>query len=67
VTVEAVARLHPQGPETARQAVTLAPGTAKADLLIAGRLFKLRVSGESAPTGCRIGKPMFDAAPAGAA
>jgi hypothetical protein len=47
--------------------VTLAPGTAKADLLIAGRLFKLRVSGESAPTGCRIGKPMFDAAPAGAA
>jgi hypothetical protein len=67
VTVEAVARLHPQGPVTAQQSVTVAPGTAKADLLIAGRLFKLCVSGESAPTGCRIGKPMFDAAPAGGA
>ena len=65
VTVKATARLYPQGATTASQAVAMAPQDAKADLLLSGRLFGVRFSGESAPTGCRIGRPTFDAAPAG--
>jgi hypothetical protein len=65
VTVTASGRLRPQGVETASQSVAMAPSDAKADLLLSGRLFKLRFSGASAPTGCRIGQPTFDAAPAG--
>jgi hypothetical protein len=65
VTVTASTRLYPQGPTTASQAVTMATHDPKADLLLNGRLFALRFSGESAPTGCRIGQPTFDAAPAG--
>jgi hypothetical protein len=43
----------------------MAPGDAKSDILVSGRLFKVRFSGSSAPTACRIGQPVFDAAPAG--
>jgi len=65
VTVEVAGRLHPQASEAARAAVTMAPGEPKADLLTSGRLFRVRFSGESAPTGCRIGAPTFDVAFAG--
>ena len=43
----------------------MAPGAGKADLLVSGRLFKVRFSGSSAPTACRIGQPMFDVAQTG--
>jgi hypothetical protein len=65
VTVAVTSRMSPQGEETAVSAV-MAAGDAKADLLTSGRLFKVRISGESAPTACRIGKPVFDVAPTGA-
>jgi hypothetical protein len=65
VTVAVTSRWEPQGPETTFAAPALAPGEAKADLLLSGRLFKVRYSGQSAPTGCRIGTPIFDAVPAG--
>jgi hypothetical protein len=65
VRVDVTARLHPQAAEQAVATVAMAPGEAKADLLTSGRLFRLRFSGESAPTGCRIGMPTFDVVPAG--
>ena len=65
VTVALAGRMHPQDSEAVMQSVAVAPKEMKADLLAAARLFRLRFSGESAPTGCRIGKPTFDAAPAG--
>ncbi|MEO8115889.1 MAG: hypothetical protein ABI655_15980, partial [Phenylobacterium sp.] len=65
VTVTVTSRLTPQGPERVFSAPPMAPGDAKADILATGRLFKVRFSGDSAPTGCRIGKPVFDVAQAG--
>jgi hypothetical protein len=65
VTVALSGRLHPQDTGATTRSVTLAPGEAKGDLLVSGRLFRTRFSGQSAPTGCRIGAPIFDAAPAG--
>lgn len=65
VTVTLNARLHPQDEDVVRASVAVAPGASKADVLASGRLFRIRFAGESAPTGCRIGKPVFDAVPAG--
>ncbi len=65
VNVSVTARMHPQGPSTATAQAAMAPGDAKADLLVSGRLFRVRFAGESAPTGCRIGTPTFDAAASG--
>lgn len=65
VTVRLSARFEPQGAERAVTAAVTAPGAAKADMLVSGRLFKVRFSGASAPTGCRIGRPVFDVTPAG--
>ena len=65
VTVTLSGRMHPQDPGGVVQAVPVTPQQTKADLLAAARLFRLRFSGASTPTGCRIGKPVFDAAPAG--
>ena len=61
VTVSVAGRFHPQDANATTAVASMAPGDAKADLLISARLFRLRFAGESAPTGCRIGKPTFDA------
>jgi hypothetical protein len=65
VTVSVSARRHPQDATEATTSAVMAAGDAKADLLVTGRLFRARFSGQSAPTGCRIGAPVFDVAPAG--
>ena len=65
VTVSVAAREHPQDGERTAAAPALAPGMAKGDVLVSGRLFKVTFSGGSAPTSCRIGQPVFDAVPAG--
>ena len=65
VTVSLSARRHPQDVEQVVTAPAMAVGDAKADILVSGRLFKVRFAGSSAPTGCRIGQPVFDATPAG--
>jgi hypothetical protein len=65
VSVTLTARGQPQGPEQAFAAPAMAPGEAKADLLASGRLFRVKFSGASAPTACRIGDPVFDVAPTG--
>lgn len=66
VTVSVTPRLHPQDEELPSASAVMAPDDPKADLLVSGRLFRVRFSGQSAPTRCRIGKPVFDVAPAGA-
>ncbi|HMO44110.1 MAG TPA: hypothetical protein PKB04_12500, partial [Phenylobacterium sp.] len=58
-------RLTPQGPERTYGPYALAPGQPRVDLRATGRLFRLRLSGQGAPTGGRLGAPMFDVAPAG--
>jgi hypothetical protein len=65
VTTRVTARFRPQEEAAASATAILAPGDARADLLLSGRLFRIRFSGESAPTGCRIGTPVFDVATAG--
>jgi hypothetical protein len=65
VTVTVTPRLHPQGGDEPATSAALAPGERKADLRAAGRLFRVRFASESGPTGCRIGKPVFDVTPAG--
>ncbi len=65
VSVSVSARRHPQDVEQTVTAPAMAPGDSKADILISGRLFKVRYAGASAPTACRIGQPLFDVAPAG--
>jgi len=65
VTVQVTARQRPQDPTPATGTAAVAAGDQKADLLLTGRLFKVRFSGSSAPTACRIGQPVFDVAPAG--
>ena len=65
VSVTLSARFSPQEEARIAEPTAMAPGEAKADLLMAGRFFRVRFSGESAPTGCRIGRPMFDVTFAG--
>ena len=65
VNVTVTARETPQGLETVAQALPMAPGDMKADLLLSGRLFKVKFSGEASPTACRIGEPVFETQPAG--
>jgi hypothetical protein len=65
VGLAVTARREPQGPGETYTVAPMAPGDAKADVLLSGRLFRVRFSGESAPTACRIGRPVFDVAPTG--
>jgi hypothetical protein len=65
VTVTMRGREHPQDEGHVQASSPMAASDVKADLLITGRIFNMRISGESAPTKCRIGKPVFDVAPAG--
>lgn len=64
VTVTLTCRDYPQGDETSESQV-IAVGDDKSDFRITGRLFKVRYEGSSAPAFCRLGKPIFDVAPAG--
>jgi hypothetical protein len=65
VSVQVIGRMHPQDQPGATAAGTMSPGDAKVDLLVTGRLFKVRFSGAGGPTACRIGQPMFDVATTG--
>ena len=65
VTVRVAARFRPQEAAEISATVSLAPDDPKADFLLSGRLFRVRYSGDSAPTGCRVGTPVFDLTPAG--
>lgn len=65
VSITLKARNTPQGEMTSEQVVSLAPGQSKADLRLSGRLFSVRFSGNSSPTRWRLGRPVFDVAPAG--
>lgn len=64
VSVTLTARFEPQG-DGQMFTRTMDPAAAKVDFLATGRLFRVRFSGGGAPTGCRIGTPTFDVAPAG--
>jgi len=65
VKLSLFSRLTPQGEVTTVDPVALVPGQDRADFRAAGRFFRIRFSGSSAPTACRIGKPVFNVAFAG--
>lgn len=65
VSVTLTSRETPQGDESVSTSEPMAPGDMKADLLASGRIFKIKFSGDSAPTGARFGQPVFEAEPAG--
>lgn len=58
-------RLKPQGESRSHGPYPLAPGATRVDLRASGRLFRVRLSGQGSPTAGRIGRPVFDVAPAG--
>ncbi|MDO8408884.1 MAG: hypothetical protein Q7S93_02315 [Phenylobacterium sp.] len=58
-------RLKPQGESRTYGPYPLAPGVERVDVRASGRLFRVRLSGQGSPTGGRIGRPVFDVAPAG--
>lgn len=64
ITLTLTGRNTPQGDEIT-QTSSLGIGADKADLRITSRLFRLKFSGDSAPASVRLGKPVFDVAPAG--
>lgn len=65
VAVTIIGRFQPQGEERTYGPYVMAPGDDRIDFRATGRLFRMRLSGGSAPTACRIGKPVFDTVPAG--
>lgn len=65
VRVDVTARLHPQDETPITAGAQMGVGDPRTDLLLSGRLFRVKFSGSSAPTGARIGRPTFDTAPAG--
>ena len=65
VAISVTSRLVPQGDDLTKGPYSMAPGTDRVDLRLAGRLFRIRFSGASAPTAGRIGRPVFDIAAAG--
>ncbi|MDP1616777.1 hypothetical protein [Phenylobacterium sp.] len=58
-------RLKPQGESRTYGPYPVAPGAGRVDVRASGRLFRVRLSGQGAPTGGRIGRPVFDVVPAG--
>lgn len=60
VEVTLKSRFQPQGDITTQTASPMSPGDAKADILISGRLFSITFAGDSSPTACRLGSPIFD-------
>ena len=63
VGVTLTTRYFPQGDETSKTTGPLAPSEDKADFRISGRLAKVKLSGNAAPTFARIGRPTFDVVP----
>ncbi len=59
-------RLKPEGVETARGPYSVAAGQERVDVRVAGRLFRIRYDGNSAPAACRWGTTIFDVVQAGA-
>lgn len=59
-------RLYPQDANVrSRGPFALMPGQSKKDFLISGRIARLRYESTSAPMFWRLGKPVYDAIPAG--
>jgi hypothetical protein len=65
VLLTLVSRDTPQGEGRVSGPYGMAPGQARVDFRVSGRLFRLRFSGQTAPTFARIGKPVFEVASAG--
>lgn len=58
-------KIYPQGDATTYPTITVAPGQAQVSFKAKGRLFRVKVSGNSAPSSARLGLLVFDAKQAG--
>lgn len=59
------ARFKPQQTEVEYGPYALAPNQERRDLRVSGRFFRVRFDGDSSPTSCRLGTPIFDLTPTG--
>lgn len=66
VMVQVTSRVAPQADERTAQGTTMAPGQRKSDVMATGLLHRVRFYGNSSPTGCRLGTPVFDFVQVGA-
>lgn len=60
VWLSIITRDEAQGAETTRGPYALAPETTRKDFFVEGRLARVRIEGNSAPSYMRLGKPVFD-------
>jgi len=67
ITVIIKSREHPQGDVTTFTSRAMSPDDMKADLWITGRIFQIRFEGMASPSYMRLGRPVFEAEPAGKA
>lgn len=59
ITLALTTRFKPQGPEQTKT-YAIAAGAEKTDVMVKGRYLRLKFSGNSSPTGGRLGAPVFD-------
>lgn len=60
INLEVVTRKYPQADEKTHGPYVLTPGKAKKDFRATGRVARIKLSGSSAPTFVRVGKPEFE-------
>jgi hypothetical protein len=65
VNLTVITRFQPQGDETERGPFVMAPSASKVDFMATGRLIRVRLESNSAPSSWRLGRPIIDAVPAG--
>lgn len=61
VMFDVSSKLYPQGDVTTYPTLTVTPGQDRADFKASGRLFRVRISGNSSPSNARLGLLVFDA------
>ena len=61
VSLEVITRKYPQAPERSHGPYVLTPDKSKKDFRATGRVARIKLSGASAPSFVRVGKPEFEA------
>lgn len=65
VSLSVATRFKPQGEECWRGPFAMSPSQDKVDFMATGRLIRLRLESCASPSQWRLGRPIFDLAPAG--
>lgn len=65
ISLEIITRKYPQSDERSHGPYVLTPGRSKKDFRATGRVARIRIAGNSAPSFVRVGKPEFETEGAG--